>query len=85
MKISSLVALMFSLVLALTLTPAANAQFGKLLGGGDGDDVPAHGSGGGGGAGGGVEGKPVRYTPPKLATRLHWVLRGWAGHPGDHG
>lgn len=33
MKISSLVALMFSLVLALTLTPAANAQFGKLLGG----------------------------------------------------
>lgn len=33
MKVSSLVALMFSLVLALTLTPAANAQFGKLLGG----------------------------------------------------
>ena len=33
MKISSLVVLMFSLVLALTLTPAANAQFGKLLGG----------------------------------------------------
>jgi hypothetical protein len=31
MKISSLVALIFSL--ALTLTPAANAQFGKLLGG----------------------------------------------------
>ena len=33
MKISSLVALIFSLALALTLTPAANAQFGKLLGG----------------------------------------------------
>ena len=31
-----------------------------------------------------MEGKPARgqYTPPEPATRLHWVLRGWPGHPG---
>jgi hypothetical protein len=75
MKISSLVALIFSLALALTLTPAANAQFGKLLGGDKDEDKEEETSSSspfGALLGGGEEEEEPAYV---LATAAEWLAK----------
>ncbi|MBT6266009.1 MAG: hypothetical protein HOI91_14960 [Halieaceae bacterium] len=77
MKINSIVALIFSLALALALAPAANAQFGKLLGG-DKDEDKEEGTSSSSPFGallGGGEEEEEEEPAYVLVTAAEWLAR----------